>query len=171
MPVVSIGASAVRTDFSYSWAKLVHQSNEKYVVTIHVENTGVLASKDAKLALILSSGWKYKGTKGKAGVVTTSDKPYGQLVEWQLNSISGGRSLDIDTSLSWPGTEPAGAIFLSVSSLYSVPVYTQIYSATSSEKVPVWSSWYRPIGAYISLTTHEYWSRLIQDIQNVINNI
>ncbi|HVM91105.1 MAG TPA: hypothetical protein VMU11_04395 [Verrucomicrobiae bacterium] len=160
---MSVGASVIHTDFSTSWATMAPKSDGTEAVSIHVENSGSLASKDAKLELVLPSGWRYVGTSGDAGTVHTDDKPYGELVDWDLNPVAGGQSVDILVSLDPIRGQEDTPLFISLSSAYSVPVYAQI-AASSTAKSALWASWVRSLGSYATLTLREFWFRLTTGI-------
>jgi len=168
---VGISATVINTDFSRSWASFQSQPNGTYLVTIHAENSGNLASKDALLSLVLTSGWSYVGTVGDAGMVQTGERPYGANVNWRLAPIEGQTAIDIQATLRWPNDSPKTPLFISLSSAYSVPVYVQIDTEVkNNDKNSLWSSWMRSAGTYVSLTLSEFWYRLTTGIRLSLGN-
>jgi hypothetical protein len=162
---VSIGASVVRTEFTNSSATIEHQGNGTELVTIHVENSGALDSKDTVLDLILPSGWTYVGTSGDEGRVHTEDRPYGELVVWNLDPVSGGEAVDIRARLRASSDEASMPLFISLASAYSAPVYAQVAATAEERQSSLWSSWVRSLGSYATLTLREFWYRLTTGIR------
>ena len=165
---VGIQASVVHTDFSPSWATLAPKQNGSYEVAIHVENVGALASKDTKLELVLPADWRYEGTSGGGGLLTTEDRSYGQQVDWQLDPVAGGSSRDMAVVLTRTESGDASPLFISLSSAYSVPVYTQVVQ--TGEKKTAWTSWVRSVGEYATLTVREFWYRIKTGIRLGLGN-
>lgn len=166
---VGVGATVIRTDFSTSWAALERQSNGSYLLTIHAENSGALASKDTRIELVLSSGWSYDGTSGGSGLVMTQDRPYGEQVSWQLDPIAGNQSVDVVTKVKPTDSTGSSPMFISLSSAYSVPLYLQVKEA-GERKTPLWSSWVRSASEYATLTLREFWFRLSTEMRFGLGN-
>jgi len=98
--------------------------------------------------------------------VSSGDKPYGQVIEWQLKPLATGQAIDVQANVHSPGDAPSTPLLVSLSSAYSQPVYVELTPAVKTEeKNSLWSSWIRSSSAYISLTAHEFWYRLSTEIR------